>query len=61
MDELKQKLHEQILPPVPVPSSKEDIDELENEVHSVINNQRWAQVTLYQKRNTTKRNDLFNQ
>ena len=23
--------------------------------------QRWAQITLYQKRNATKRNDLFNQ
>ena len=22
---------------------------------------RWAQITLYQKRNATKRNDLFNQ
>ena len=34
--ELEQKLNEQILPPVPVPSSKEDIDVLANKVHSVI-------------------------
>ena len=37
LDKLKQKLNEQILPPVPVPSSKEDNDVLaNNEVHSVI-------------------------
>ena len=35
VDELEQKLNEQILPPVPVPSSKEDIDELTNKVRSV--------------------------
>ena len=34
-DKLEQKLNEQILPLVPVPSSK-DIDVLANKVHSVI-------------------------
>ena len=36
VDELEQKLNERILPPVPVPSSKEDIDVLANKVHSVV-------------------------
>ena len=36
VDELEQKLNERILPPVLVPSSKEDIDVLANKVHSVI-------------------------
>ena len=36
VDELEQKLNERILPPVPVPSSKEDIDVLANIVHSII-------------------------
>ena len=36
VNELEQKLNERILPPVPVPSSKEDIDVLVNKVHSVI-------------------------
>ena len=36
VDELEQKLNERILPPVSVPSSKEDIDGLANKVHSVI-------------------------
>ena len=35
-DEFEQKLNERILPPVPVPSSKEDFDELANKIHSVI-------------------------
>ena len=35
VDELKQKLNQRILPPGPVPSSKEDIDVLANKVHSV--------------------------
>ena len=35
VDELEQKLNERILPPVPVSSSKEDIDVLANKVHSV--------------------------
>ena len=34
-DELEQKLNERILPPVPVPCSKEDIDVLANKIHSV--------------------------
>ena len=34
--ELEQKLNERILPPIPVPSSKEDIDVLGNNVYSVI-------------------------
>ena len=34
--EIEQKLNERILLPVPVPSSKEDIDVLANKVHSVI-------------------------
>ena len=38
VDELEQKLNERILPPVPVPSSKEDIDVLANKVHLVITN-----------------------
>ena len=38
VNELEQKLNEQILQPVSVPSSKEDIDELANKVHSVITN-----------------------
>ena len=36
VDELEQKLNERILPPVLVPSSKEDIDVLANKIHSVI-------------------------
>ena len=36
LDELEQKLNERILPPLPVPSAKEDIDVLVNKVHSVI-------------------------
>ena len=36
VDKLEQKLNEPILPPVPVPSSKEDIDKLASKVHSVI-------------------------
>ena len=36
VNELEQKLNEQILRPVPVPSSKERIDMLANQVHSVI-------------------------
>ena len=36
VDELEQKLVERILPPVPVSSSKEDIDVLANKVDSVI-------------------------
>ena len=35
-NELKQKLNEQILQPVPVPLSKENIDVLANKVHFVI-------------------------
>ena len=36
VNELEQKLNERILPPVPVPSAKVDIDVLVNKVHSVI-------------------------
>ena len=36
VDELEQKLNERSLPPIPEPSSKEDIDVLANKVHSVI-------------------------
>ena len=36
VDELEQKLNERILPPVPVPCSKEDNDVLASKVHSVI-------------------------
>ena len=36
VNELEQKLNERILPQVPVPSLKKDIDELANKVHSVI-------------------------
>ena len=36
VDLLEKKLNEQILPPVTVPSSKEDIDVLVNNVHSEI-------------------------
>ena len=36
VDELEQKLNKRILPPEPVPSSKEDVDELANKVHSVV-------------------------
>ena len=36
VDKLEQKLNEPILPPVPVPSSKEDSDKLASKVHSVI-------------------------
>ena len=35
-NELKQKLNDRILRPVPVPSSKEDIDVLTNKLRSVI-------------------------
>ena len=38
VNELEQKLNERILRPVPVPSSKENIDVLANKVHSVITN-----------------------
>ena len=36
VNELEQKLNERVLRPVPVPSSKKDIDVLANKVHSVI-------------------------
>ena len=36
VDELEQKLNERIFPPVPVPSSKEDIDVLANKLLSGI-------------------------
>ena len=36
VDKLEQKLNERILPPIPVLSSKEDINVLANKVHSVI-------------------------
>ena len=36
VDELEQKLIERILPPIPAPSSKEDIDVLAKKVYSVI-------------------------
>ena len=36
VNKLEQKLNQQILPPIPVPSSKEDIDVLANKVYSVI-------------------------
>ena len=36
VNKLEQKLNERILPPVPVPSSIEDIDVLVNKVHSVV-------------------------
>ena len=36
VDELEQKLNQRIFPPVPEPSSKEDIDVLANKVHSVM-------------------------
>ena len=36
VEELEQKLNERVLPPVLVPSLKEDIDLLANKVHSVI-------------------------
>ena len=36
VNKLEQKLSEQTLRPVPVPSSKEDIDVLANKIHSVI-------------------------
>ena len=36
VDELEQKLNERILPPEPLPFSKENIDVLANKVHSVI-------------------------
>ena len=42
LDELKQKLNNQILRPVPLPSSKEDSDVLANKVHSVITNSHEA-------------------
>ena len=32
-----------------------------NALYLIRDSQRWAQITLYQKRNATKRNDLFNQ
>ena len=38
VNKLEQKLNERILRPVPVPSSKEDIDVQANKVHSVITN-----------------------
>ena len=44
------------------------VDELEQKLNDrflppvpVPSSQRWAQITLYQKRYATKRNDLFNQ
>ena len=38
VNELKQKLNERILRPVPVPSSKKDIEVPANKVHSAITN-----------------------
>ena len=35
VNELEQKLSERILPPVPVPFSKEDIDVLASKVYSI--------------------------
>ena len=48
VDKLEQKLKERFLPPVPVSSSKEDIDELANKVHSVITKPKKA-ACLMQK------------
>ena len=36
INELKQKLNKRTLPPVPVPSSKEDINVMANKGHSVV-------------------------
>ena len=36
VNKLQQKLNERILPPVPEPTSKEDLDVLTNKVHSVL-------------------------
>ena len=36
VNEFEQKLDERFLPPIPVPSSKEDIDMLAHKVHSAI-------------------------
>ena len=53
VDELEQKLVERILPPVPVSSSKEDIDVLANKVDSVISKSYEAAClkrTLFRKK-----------
>ena len=52
-DELEQKLNEQILPPVPVPSLKENIDVLANKVHLVITTSHEA-ASIYDIRAQTK-------
>ena len=55
VNELEQKLNERILRPVPVPSSKEDIDVLANKVHSVNNNSYEAACPM-QKSHPKKEN-----
>ena len=59
VNELEQKLSEQILRPVPVPSSKEDINVLANKVHSVITKSYEAACPI-QKSLRTKDNIWWN-
>ena len=56
LDELEQNLNERILPPVPVPSSKEDIDVLANKVHLEITKSREAACLM---RKSLRKKDII--
>ena len=57
MDELEQKLNEQFLPPVPLPSSKEDNDVLANKVRSVITKSCEAAYSM--RKSLRKKNNIW--
>ena len=59
VNELEQKLNRRVLRPVPVPSSKEDIDVLANKVYSVITKPHEAACTR-RKSLRTKNNIWWN-
>ena len=57
VDKLEKKLYERILTPVPVPSSKEDIDVLAKKVHSVITKSYEAACPM--RKSLRKKNDIW--
>ena len=57
VNELEQKLNERILPPVPVPSSKEDIDVLANKVYLVITTSYEAVCPM--RKSLRKKNNIW--
>ena len=59
VDELEQKLSEGILPPVPVPSLKEDIDVLANEVHSVITKSKSYEAACPMRKLLCKKDNIW--